>query len=335
MNQYFQLYSCCIPVKGKIKAVICDLQRNIIQPIPLTLYELLVNEAYSNKESLNHFLNTIGEKEKQIIQEYTTFLYNNQFGYTSDKPMVPHRLKMDSYEESISKTNAIVDFDAKSKHSLSQIMPQLKEIDCEVLQIRYFYPVSYQAIENDLEFTSLANLQNLEIILQYSEDFLLDNILKLTASYPVLKKILLTSSPENTVYHQNDMMIIYTTEQVDDEKNCGVTNEFYCIAETQLFIESIHFNSCLNKKIAIDRNGLIRNCPSMRNDFGPISKVKLQDVYHDETFQKIWKITKDKVDVCSDCELRYVCQDCRAYIVDKNNIYSKPVKCTYNPYEFD
>jgi len=322
-------------VKGTKKAVICDLQRNIIQPIPLTLYQLLVNEDYSNKDSLDQFLTTINEKEKQIIQEYTSFLYNNQFGYTSDKPMIPRRLKMDSSESSISKTNAIVDFDETSNHRLSQIMPQLKDIGCLVLQLRYFYPVTYQTMEDDLEFTSIANLQNLEIILQYSDDYLLQNILKLTEAYPALKKIILTSSPENTVYHQNDMMILYTTEQVDDEKSCGVTNEFYCIAETQLFIESIHFNSCLNKKIAIDRNGFIRNCPSMKTDFGPISKVKLQDVYHTNPFQKIWNINKDKIEVCSDCELRYVCQDCRAYIVDKNNIYSKPVKCKYNPYEFD
>jgi len=335
MKQYFQLFSCCIPVKGIKKAVICDLQRNIIQPIPLALYQLLVDDTYTEKESLNRFLKSISEKEKQIIQEYTTFLYNNQFGYTSDKPMVPHSINMDSLEVSVSKANAIVDFDEKSKHSLSQIMPQLKDIDCHVLQLRYFFPVPFQTLEQELGFTIFANLLNLEILVQYSEDFLLENVLKLAELYPSIKKIILTGSPENTVYRQKDMMILYTTEKVNDEKSCGVTNEFYCIAETQLFIESIHYNSCLNKKIAIDRYGLIRNCPSMRNDYGPISKVKLYDVFHTEVFQKIWKINKDKIEVCSDCELRYVCQDCRAYIMDKNNIYSKPVKCTYNPYEFE
>lgn len=333
MNQYFQLFSCCIPVKGKKKAVICDLQRNIIQPIPLTLYKLLVNDAYSEKELLSQFLKTISEKEKQIIQEYTTFLYNNQFGYTSDKPMVPLRLKMDSCEASISKSNAIIDFDEKSKHSLTLIMPQLKEIDCQVLQIRYFYSVPYQTLEDDLEYSSMDDLQNLEIILKYSDDFLLDNVLKMTASNPALKKIILTSSPENTVYHHNDTIILYTTEQVDNEKSCGVTNEYYCIAETKLFIESIHYNSCLNKKIAIDKFGLIRNCPSMINDYGSIFNTKLIDVFQNEDFQKIWQINKDKVEVCADCELRYVCQDCRAYIEDKTNIYSKPEKCKYDPFE--
>ena len=43
-------------------------------------------------------------------------------------------------------------------------------------------------------------------------------------------------------------------------------------------------------------------------------------------------INKDLIDVCKDCEFRYICTDCRAYIQDKNNIYSKPAKCNYDPY---
>ena len=38
---------------------------------------------------------------------------------------------------------------------------------------------------------------------------------------------------------------------------------------------------------------------------------------------------KDDIDKCKECELRYMCQDCRAYIKDKENIYSAPTKCNY------
>ena len=39
-----------------------------------------------------------------------------------------------------------------------------------------------------------------------------------------------------------------------------------------------------------------------------------------------------KIHVCKDCEFRYICTDCRAYIEDPNDILSKPLKCGYNPY---
>ncbi|MDR2057516.1 MAG: hypothetical protein LBP83_04405, partial [Dysgonamonadaceae bacterium] len=35
---------------------------------------------------------------------------------------------------------------------------------------------------------------------------------------------------------------------------------------------------------------------------------------------------------CKDCEFRYICTDCRAYLQDSNDIYSQPAKCNYNPY---
>ena len=33
-----------------------------------------------------------------------------------------------------------------------------------------------------------------------------------------------------------------------------------------------------------------------------------------------------------DCKFRYICTDCRAYLANPNDMYSKPLKCNYNPY---
>jgi len=320
-------------VKGYKKAVICDLQRNIIQPIPLYLYELLVSDDNVKTNSFDYIAQNFSEKEKQTLKEYVTFLYNNQFGYTSEKPMTPIRLDLKKYEESRSITNAIVDFDQDSKHSLFQIVKQLNELFCFALEIRYFYSVSYQKLHDDLLSIQDTTLQNIEVLLLFSEDFKLENVLKIKETYPAIKKIIISKAQENIVYNQEDLLIIYTTEKVIDERSCGVTNELYCIAETQLFIESIQYNSCLNKKISVDKKGLIKNCPSMNESYGNISTVNLKDVVQQEEFRRIWKINKDKIEVCSDCELRYVCQDCRAYIEDSSSIYSKPVKCDYDPYK--
>jgi hypothetical protein len=49
-------------------------------------------------------------------------------------------------------------------------------------------------------------------------------------------------------------------------------------------------------------------------------------------FRKYWDINKDKIHVCKDCEFRYICTDCRAYVEDPEDILSKPLKCDYNLY---
>jgi hypothetical protein len=63
-----------------------------------------------------------------------------------------------------------------------------------------------------------------------------------------------------------------------------------------------------------------------------ISDINLIDVVKSCEFEEIWHIQKDDIDVCRDCEFRYICIDCRAFIKDKTNIYSQPEKCSYNPY---
>ncbi len=71
----------------------------------------------------------------------------------------------------------------------------------------------------------------------------------------------------------------------------------------------------------------------MKNNYGNIKNLAISDVLNNHEFNKLWRINKDKINVCKDCEFRYICHDCRAYITEENNIYSKPLKCKYDPYK--
>jgi radical SAM protein with 4Fe4S-binding SPASM domain len=43
-------------------------------------------------------------------------------------------------------------------------------------------------------------------------------------------------------------------------------------------------------------------------------------------FKNLWHINKDQIKVCKGCEFRYICTDCRAYVEDIDDKYSKPKK---------
>lgn len=122
-------------------------------------------------------------------------------------------------------------------------------------------------------------------------------------------------------------------QSITSSSCCGIVSEWYFTPKTEVFIESKKFNSCLNHKISVDVSGEIKNCPSMKDSYGNIQTTTLQEAIDKTGFKDIWNINKDKIEVCKDCEFRYICQDCRAYIQDPNNIYSKPAKCSYDPYE--
>ena len=69
-----------------------------------------------------------------------------------------------------------------------------------------------------------------------------------------------------------------------------------------------------------------------KKSFGNLSDTKLSDVLNHPELKKYWNINKDKIHVCKDCEFGYICTDCRAYTENPEDIYSKPLKCGYDPY---
>ena len=117
-----------------------------------------------------------------------------------------------------------------------------------------------------------------------------------------------------------------------NERSCGKTDSSYFSINVQFFSEAQSYNSCLNKKISIDTEGNIKNCPSMKEHFGNTKTTSLQTALKNKKFKKYWDITKDKITVCKDCEFRYICLDCRAYLEDPDDLHSKPLKCGYDPY---
>ena len=124
----------------------------------------------------------------------------------------------------------------------------------------------------------------------------------------------------------------FVKKTIDSKKNCGVINEdFFCININSIALNSCN-NSCLFKKISIDKDGSIKNCPSMSQNFGNIKNTTLDEALKHPDFKKYWNVTKDMIDVCKDCEFRHICTDCRAYVEEPENQYSKPLKCGYNPY---
>ena len=50
----------------------------------------------------------------------------------------------------------------------------------------------------------------------------------------------------------------------DGSEYTGVISLSNMTLDLTAFTESQHFNSCLNRKISIDAEGNIRNCPSMK-----------------------------------------------------------------------
>ncbi|WP_157447964.1 grasp-with-spasm system SPASM domain peptide maturase, partial [Chryseobacterium sp. MOF25P] len=150
-------------------------------------------------------------------------------------------------------------------------------------------------------------------------------------------QFIMHTADENIKINYGSIEIVKIKDELKIPVSCGTVKLENMNSSRAFYNESTHCNSCLHKKISIDAEGNIRNCPSMPQSFGNIKDTTLEKALNHKDFKKYWNLTKDKIEVCKDCEFRYICTDCRAYTekTHENEFgldTSKPLKCGYSPY---
>lgn len=326
--KYFKLFSSCVPVLGASRAIIYDLQRATFEYISIGLFELLQD---CDKLSINEIYDKYNYVIIDIIDEYFNWLILKEFGFYTIEPQNFPKLNL-QFERPEVINNAIIDVDISSDHSYSLIFDSLNSLSCKFIELRFFYSPTMDELDRLFENVQKKCFRNVDIICKYNEEYSFEIIERFTAKFPVITKMTFFDSPRKEVIRTiPSRIIVFTTQIIYSENCCGKINFANFSVNTETFLESQKFNSCLNKKISVDKFGIIRNCPSLTKSFGHIGSVKLDDVANSIEFQEIWNISKDQIDVCKVCEFRYMCTDCRAYL-GKDLVTGKPFKCKYNPY---
>lgn len=330
MNRYFHLYNCCIPTKGFKRSVICDLQRDTYMFIPNSLCDLIESVDFIdlNKDSNNYVCPN--------FKSYIELLIKNNYGfYTNDIQDSQNFKKIDlNWYNAKPITNAIIDIYENSTYDVSPIIVQLTELLCETLQIRIFNNVGIKKLVSLLKLTNNSSLRSIEIITGLTSHNVDDKLADIFDKFPRLVKVTVHSSKENKirVIDPGLKFLIFTDNIINSETHCGIVNSTHFVSNVFMASEGKHFNTCLNRKIAVDKNGEIKNCPSLAKSYGNIRNTSLSNALLNKELKELWDVTKSMVDDCKICEFRMMCQDCRAYIKDPKNLLSKPLKCSYDPY---
>lgn len=333
MNKaYFKLFANCIPVLGSERSIICDLQRSNFLFVPNILFEIL--SEHENKKIIDIKLFYLNQADS-IIDEYFKFLEDNELGFFTNEPECFPKL------ENIWKTpsvinNAIIDISLNTNHDFFKIKLELDKLNCKAVELRFYAEKSIADLCDILNNFEDSRLQHILLIVKYSPLIKNNDLQWIISKYEKITGIIVHSSintvRQNPLTNKKDSLIFNTQQKIDSETHCGLIETNYFSINIDTFFESVLYNSCLNKKISIDKDGNIKNCPAMLQNFGNIKDNTLGEALSHPDFKKYWNITKDQIEVCKDCEFRYICTDCRAYVEEPNNQCSKPLKCGYNPY---
>lgn len=321
---YLKMFSNCRLVRGFKNCLIYDIQRGNIINIPEDLYHTLLK--YNNKK--------YDAKLKFELRDYIDFLLEEEFVFITNTPQYFPEIS-DEFALPARISNFVIDI-KDDKIDLHEVFLQADNFHCENIELRFFDNVDEVRITKIINFINdnELSLTNIGMVLPYKENVNYTQIISLNR---IVYLHIYNCKKDDIVILSQDKHIIFSSVPVFSAKNCGVINSNDFTLNKYLFLESLNHNSCLHKKISIDAEGNIRNCPSMPQSFGNINNTTLEEALQHPDFKKYWNLTKDQIEVCKDCEFRYICTDCRAYTErshtnEEGLDTSKPLKCGYNPY---
>lgn len=340
-DDVFILSSACRITKGASQSILVDYQRNDLRVISNQYFDLI---HLLNRNKVSEVATQIDDKSQSYFNDFLNFLLDNEFGFLTTQPECFPEISVELNDEYCLLKDCIIELNETNfeESKFISIIKQLDDLNCEDLQIRFLTKTHIHFIRKVLQLVLQSNICYIEIHSTFSSTIPEKEWFCLIEDFAILSHIYLYSSKENKIsgftlfregFHPLFMGNVYYIQSSLDENHCGI------ISLENLTLNDIStnnllkcYNGCLYKKITIDKNGNIKNCPYFSETFGNISTVALASVWNDEQFRKKWYIKKDDIEICQDCEFRYNCTDCRAFLTNKNNIYSKPLKCSYDPY---
>lgn len=328
-SEVFKLHANCLPVKGARRSTICDLQKQRMRLIPNDLFYILTDLAGLPTTEIKSRFN--GDSD-QVIDDYFAILTEEGYGFWCDEPERFPKLDL-TWQRPETITNAIIDIDRSSKHDYDSLLSQLDELGCQAVQVRAYDELTLADLEEVVAHCQSHRLRHLDLVIKFHPELTAETLKAFCLDHQVISKITVHSSPQRSRLRVDPFAIIidYYTFPVTPS-SCGFISPRFFSMTVEHFTEAQNFNTCLNRKIGIAADGEIKACPAMGHSFGNACGTKLKSVVNNPQLIQIGSITKDQVAVCRDCEFRYVCTDCRAYTQDSNDPYSKPAKCTYDPY---
>ncbi|WP_394676802.1 grasp-with-spasm system SPASM domain peptide maturase [uncultured Sphingobacterium sp.] len=338
-EKYLYVYASIFPVKGYTRTMLVDTFRRALYFVDNS-YHRLFDEF--RKHKLNEIYNMLEEDfDRGEFEKFIEYLISNELAILVDEIETFPPMNMYWDDPSVI-NNAIIDVGEKL-HNFKQIFEDLNSLGCKHIQIRAYHTLKLNDISSILEEYEQNDFRSIEIYSKYKEGFTtIEQFGILQKRYPYLSLIIHGATKDELIIHTPcpDIpswelgRLLFVRQEIMSCSSCGIINQktFYP-PSLELFMENQIYNGCLNRKISIDIDGEIKNCPSMSNSFGNIENQSLSAVAERQDFQVLWNINKSQIKICSDCEYRAVCTDCRAYLQSPDDIFSKPLKCSYDPYK--
>lgn len=331
----YRLFATCKIVRGISRSTLCDLQRERYIFLPNEFVDLFNGDVIE----LDELAETMDDEELIEVKKYIEYLVDHQYLFMFDEDendFFPPLSDVYQYPGAIS--NSIIEITDRNLSLLhsSKVIGQLLMAGCRNFELRIIGDFSFPSLRllkqlinrygKEMFSVDIAiERQNLEIDIRKFVRFLKRN--------SNVRSLIIFNPFENRLIVQKSRGFggLALAKGNLNAENCGFISPMYFSMGIKTYTEGLNHNTCLNKKLSIDRSGNIKSCPSSLTSYGSILDVKIEAVLNINEYKAIQHITKSQIEVCKTCEFRMMCTDCRVFTENPTDMYSKPLKCSYNP----
>ncbi|WP_340077268.1 grasp-with-spasm system SPASM domain peptide maturase [Leptobacterium sp. I13] len=322
-NKYIRFYDSCIPVKGVQRGVIYDLQRDNLYFIPNSVIEMLTGNVNNKISSIYREYSS----QESLIDKYLNYLFENELIFFTETP--------DSFPE-IS-TNYIkpffidilfleIDTFSLIKREVLENIDSIGAIQIVLLTHR---KIDTKIMKSILEIIKNSKIQIISLVTKYDEKVVAESI-QLQSVFPRLREMTFYEALENEPPNES---IKYSLEDINQLMTKRISKMTDFILNLGGYLESLNYNLFYNRKVYIDDKGNIKHYFGEAKTYGNIEQDSIIDIITTDEYKELWKITKNQIDECKQCEFRYICPDNRTPIKKsgEKNSYFHETNCNYNP----
>lgn len=332
-DKYLIIFEECQLVEGFRQDIIYDIVRpHNTNIIPKSFGSFL---KLSDTKTIEE-LYSIFSSNVDLVDEYIDFILKMEFGVISDFHLKSHLTKLNfNYRSNSYIENGIYILDNFDLNSTRKHIELLSQIGCISLEIR-LVKTSKLILKQLFETIQTSGIESIFLKLNYFEELQWEDAVQLFELEPRIQSI----SVYNSNFEYKTKHLSFFNKQVDFNIDVGTIesyNDF--IINQSFFIESKSRNPFLNKKIFIDEFGNIKNQLNIDSySFGNLNKIDSPDqlisIVEKTEFQNYWKSPKDNIEICKNCEFRFMCMDTRIPLKKTNyeSSWYHNTECNYNPF---
>ncbi|HSH64584.1 MAG TPA: hypothetical protein VLB84_02010 [Bacteroidia bacterium] len=187
-NGFFKLYASCIPVKGSLRAGICDLQRETFDTIPMSLFEVLdTNKNISYSEILSKY----GEENEETIKDFFDWLIKKNFGFwcKSEKEASQFPDMNLEWDIPFKISNIVIDVNPISSIDYKKIFKEIITLGIPYVQLRCYSHVGIDFYTSLLDICDGSMVKTVDIITPHEHNLTTEKLEKVCRKYLLLNSI--------------------------------------------------------------------------------------------------------------------------------------------------